>query len=376
MSKKIDFTRPDKLITLGIKTLGGIGEGFYSSQKQKARANAELTFIGDKRVEEVQTQLYTYNEATNEVQSSLTDFLFLENLDDQRNYWLNFHGVHETGLIKAVGTAVRLERLTLRQILDTTQRPKLEEYQHYLFINIKSIARYEDGLIDVEQISFVLTKNLVISFQEMVGDHFTDIRDKMENDIGFIRVRQCDYLLNQLLDAVLDEFFEVLEKMNQEIALLEKEVFNAPTKATLIKLETLKTNAQLIKKSLNPMKEALQSLMNTKSEFILPENYKFFKDLSSATSNAIEESDALLRALEGLSNIYFASLSQNMNEVMKVLTIMATIFIPLTFIAGIYGMNFKYIPELELPNGYFYTWGVMIIITVIMVIYFKRKKWM
>ncbi len=215
----------------------------------------------------------------------------------------------------------------------------------------------------------------MITFQELVGDHFDDIRDKMKNDIGFIRKRSCDYLLNQLLDAILDNFFDTLEKMNEEIIALEKEIYSNPTKTSLILLESQKTAAQLIKKSLNPMKEALQSLLNNNSKLINKENLKFFRDLASSTTTAIEEADAILRSLEGLSNIYFASLSQNMNEVMKVLTTVATIFIPLTFIAGIYGMNFEYIPELSYRYGYFITWGIMLLVTLGMIIYFKKKKW-
>lgn len=363
------------MILSGLRSLGKVGTRFYSAQKQEAKANAALTYIGEEKVGPVESQLIAFNEKNHEVTTKLQEFDFLKSPADGVNHWLNFHGIHDVPLIERAGDAASLERLTLRQILDSTQRPKVEQYDHYLFLSVKSITKSDSGILDVEQISFALGKQSIITFQEKVGDHFDDIREKMEKDIGFIRKRGCDYLLSQLLDAVLDNFFETFDKMNEEISDLEKEIYANPTKASLIALEVQKGAAQLIKKSLNPLREALQSLMNNQSKLIREENFMFYKDLSSSTITAIEEAESLLRSLEGLSNIYFASLSQNMNEVMKVLTTVATIFIPLTFIAGIYGMNFDYIPELKYRYGYFTIWGVMVVVTIGMIIYFRRKKW-
>lgn len=373
--KKSNLTRPDKLLVQGFHSLSSMAHSLYSLQKQEAKANAELTHIGEKKIDQVESQLYKFNEESNTIKTDLKDFDFLATPDKGHNYWLNFHGIHNVDLIEKVGNKIGLERLTLRQILDTTQRPKLEQYERYLFISIKSTTISKMGSLEVEQISFVLGKHFVITFQELIGDHFDDIRDKMQNNVGFIRKKSCDYLLNQLLDAILDNSFETIENMNQEVSDLEKEIYSQPTQSSLIKLESLKAAAQSLKKSLNPMKEALQSLLNYDSVFTKKENLKFFKDLASSTTTAIEEADTLLRSLEALSNIYFASLSQNMNEVMKVLTIVATIFIPLTFIAGIYGMNFENMPELRYHNGYFIAWGVMILMCIGMIIYFKKKKW-
>jgi magnesium transporter len=367
--------RPDKLLANSLKTLSSIGQDFYSSQKQKAKAHAELTFIGEQKVEKVESQRFRFNNSSNIVDTSISDFDFLRSPEEGFNYWVNFHGIHDAQLIEGIGQNMGLERLTIRQILDTTQRPKLEQYDHYLFISIKSITKSVEGLIEVEQISFLLGKQFVVSFQEFSGDYFEDIRDKMKNDVGFIRKRSCDYLLNQLLDAILDNFFITLEQMQKEIEKLEKEIYGNPSKSSLIQLETQKASAQMIKRALYPMKEALQSLMNANSAFIKKEHTKFYKDLASSTITAIEEADSMLRSLEGLSNIYFASLSQNMNEVMKVLTTVATIFIPLTFIAGIYGMNFENIPELRYRYGYFIVWGIMLLVTLGMILYFKKKKW-
>ncbi len=368
-----DLTRPDKLIAEGIKVLSNLGQELYSSQKTLSKAKGQLTFIGQKKLEKVLNQRYRYNEESIRKEVDLHDFHLPEG--DHHNYWLNFHGIHEVETIEKVGAQFDLERLTIRQILDTTQRPKVEDYDHYLHFSIKSIMQQELGPLEVEQLSFVLGKNYVISFQEQVGDHFEGIRSKMEEGIGFIRKRKSDYLLSQLLDAILDNYFEVIDELNHEITELEKQVYKDPGKSTLIMIEAHKRSALLIRKSLLPFKDALMNIMNDRTSLIRKHNLKYFKDLSNSAVAALEETDATLKTLESLTNIYFASLSQKMNETMKVLTTVATIFIPLTFIAGIYGMNFDYMPELRYKNAYFMVWGVMVFIGILMLIYFKRKKW-
>lgn len=372
--KGIDITRPDKLILQGIKTLGALGQNLYSDKKSEAKAKAELTFIGKKKMESVQSQLYQFNSKEFAVETELKDFSFFQSPKGKHVSWLNFHGVHDVELLKKVGKAINLDRLTIRQILDTTQRPKVEEYDDHLFFSVKSIAKNNEE-IDVEQLSFVLGSNYAVSFQEEIGDHFEGIRNKLKEGLGFIRKRPSDYLLSQLLDAILDNYFETIDQSNEAISLIEKVVIEDPDKATLIVLEKHKQNAQTIKKALAPFKEALTNLMNGDSKFIHTNNLKYYRDLGNSAAAAIEEIEATLRTLEGLTNICFASQSQKMNETMKVLTTVSTIFIPLTFIAGIYGMNFENMPELRHPNGYFYTWGVMGIIFIVMLIYFKVKKW-
>lgn len=371
--KPIDITRPDKLLLKGIKTLSTLGQNLYSDKKSEAKAKAELTFIGQKKMENVETQLYEFNAEAYDIQENLTSFQFLKTPVKSKVYWLNFHGIHDVPLVQKVGKAAHLDRLTIRQILDTTQRPKVEEYEDHLFFSVKSIAKKDE--LEVEQLSFILGAQYAISFQEEMGDHFDGIRNKLIEGLGFVRKRSSDYLLAQLLDGILDNYFETIDQTNAEISLIEKEVINDPDKSTLIVLEKHKQNAQIIKKALSPFKEALTNLMNGDTKLIKAINLKYFKDLNNSAAAAMEEIEATLRTLEGLTNICFASQSQKMNETMKVLTTVSTIFIPLTFIAGIYGMNFDNMPELHHPNGYYYTWGVMGAIFVVMLIYFKIKKW-
>ncbi|MEO9804752.1 MAG: magnesium/cobalt transporter CorA [Reichenbachiella sp.] len=370
-----ELIRPDKLILKGIKSLSDLSQNLYSDKKAEAKANAELTFIGEKKMDKVHNQLYEYNVDSVIKKKQLKNFEFIKSSSESKNYWLNFHGIHEVKIVRKIGELVNLDRLTIRQILDTTQRPKVEEYDQHLFFSVKSIIKEDLGELKIEQLSFILGAHYVISFQEEIGDHFEGTRNKLLEGLGFVRKKKSDYLLSQLLDAILDNYFETIDKMNYEISLIESEVIKNPDKSTLILLERYKSSAQLIKKALRPFKEALINIMNGHANLIKDENLKYFKDLGNSATAAMEEIDTTLKTLDGLTNICFASQSQKMNETMKVLTTVATIFIPLTFIAGIYGMNFDNMPELHHPYGYFYTWGVMGIIFISMLFYFKIKKW-
>ncbi len=374
--KPIDLIRPDKLLLGGIKTLSSLTHFLYSDQKAEAKAKAELTFIGKKKMDKVQNQLYEYDLKTCTRIEKLKEFGFTKAPIDGKSYWLNFHGIHDVKIIRQIGEATNLDRLTIRQILDTTQRPKVEEYDYYLFLSVKSILKGELGELKVEQLSFVLGPHYVISFQEEIGDHFDGIRNRLTEGLGLLRRKESDYLLGQLLDAILDNYFETIDQINKVIETIENAVFENPDRSTLVSLEALKRSAQVIKKALGPFKEALLNIMNERTGLINKQNLRYFKDLGNSATAAIEETDATLKTLEGLTNIYFASLSQKMNETMKVLTLVATIFIPLTFIAGVYGMNFDNMPELGYKYSYFITLVVMVVIGLGSLIYMKRKKWL
>ncbi|WP_420318517.1 magnesium/cobalt transporter CorA [Ekhidna sp.] len=376
--KPIDLVRPDKLLLTGLKTLTELTltpVNMYADLKAKSKGKAEITFIGEKKLEEVKVQLFQFNEK--EIQESdKKDFSPMSGMDTNKIYWLNIHGLHEVDLVQNLAEVMNMDRLSVRHVLDTTQRPKVEEFDDYLFFNVRSILLDEEDQLDVEQLSFVLGKNYVISFQEKESDHFDDLRYKIREGVGYVRKRTSDYLLIQLLDAILDNFFETIEDINEDIAELEQEVYKDPKQETLFALEKSKKRADIIKKSLTPLFESINYILNNRTSLFQKPNIKYINDLRMSCANALEEADSTARSLESLTNIYYASLSQKMNETMKVLTTVATIFIPLTFIAGIYGMNFEYMPELQYRNGYFIIWGVMIFIFLAMIIYFKRKKWL
>ncbi len=375
--------KPDEILLKSLRSLTqiaggitGINFNFYSKVKSDAKARSELTFIGEKKMEEVKLQLFTYNEASCVEKEGIDDCISIDPTNPESNHWLNVYGIHDVDLIEHIGKVLNLERLTVRQVVDTTQRPKVDDYDDYIFFSVKSILKDKDHQLKIEQLSFVLGKNYVTSFQEEVGDHFDHIRNKLRENLGLIRKRDCDFLLSQLLDAILDNYFETLDSINQEVALIEKETLTNPRQSTLLLIEKNKKEVDKIKKSLAPFKEALTNILKDRTHYIGKRNRKYFRDLKNSCSNAIEEAHATYTALESLTNIYFSSLSQKMNETMKVLTTVATIFIPLTFIAGIYGMNFDHMPELKWRYGYFMIWGIMILILAGMIIYFRRKKWL
>lgn len=376
MMKRFDLARPDKIILSGLKTLSDFSFSLYAEQKSEAKGTGEFTFIGEQKIKSVKTQLYRYNLEELEISNEVSDYHFLSEPSSDLVTWFNVHGLHDVQVIEGLGQALALDRITIRQTLDTTLRPKVEEYENYLFFSIKSILKDEKAGLKVEQISYVLGNNYVTSFQEEVSDHFDRIRNKIEENLGLVRKKGADFLLYQLLDAILDNYFETIEAVNLDILELEKMVLTNPVQNTILKLEQTKHLAVIIKKSLVPFKDSLRTIQNRKVPFIAEDNQKYFSDLANNCLSAIEEIEATTKSLEGLTNIYFSSLSQKMNETMKVLTTVATIFIPLTFIAGIYGMNFENMPELKWRYGYFSIWGVMVLIFGFMIYYFKKKRWL
>ena len=375
---KNQVSRPDKFILSGLKKLTDLTltpTNMYADLKSRSKGKAEITFIGEKKLAAVKSQLFEFNEKSVR-ETDKINFGALEFLSEDSRYWLNIHGLHDVPLIQALAENLRLDRLSVIHLLDTTQRPKVEEFDHYLFFTVKSILLDEDDQLDVEQLSFILSKNYVISFQEKISDHFDDIRAKIREGVGFIRKRTSDYLLIQLLDAILDNFFETIEDINEDVAELEERVYKNPENELLLEIEKIKKQTDLLKKALNPLIESINYILNNRTSLFQSENLKYLNDIRMSCANALEEVDSTSRSLESLTNIYYASLSQRMNETMKVLTTVATIFIPLTFIAGIYGMNFQYMPELQYKYGYFTIWGIMVLISILMLIYFKRKKWL
>lgn len=374
---------PDEILLKSLRSLTnitgsitGINFNFYSKLKSEAKGKSELTFIGEKKMEKVELQLFTYNQTSCSESFLLDDYTKLNLSDEGNKFWLNLHGIHDVALVEDIAKQLCIERLTVRQIVDTTQRPKVDDYDGYLYFSVKSILKNNTDTLDIEQLSFVLGRNYIVSFQEEKGDHFDHIRNKIREDVGLVRKRDCDFLLFQLLDAIVDNYYETMDYINREVALIEKEILTNPKQSTLLLIEKNKKDVDKIKKSVTPFKEALTNILKDRTHFIHKENKKYFRDLKNSCTNAIEEAGSTLSALESLTNIYFSTLSHKMNETMKVLTTVATIFIPLTFVAGIYGMNFEYMPELKWHYGYFAIWGVMFVILLGMLVYFRRKKWL
>lgn len=376
--RKIQKNTPDKLIIKGFQTLSSLAPKGYSKKKAEAKGKAKLTYIGEENPDAVQNQLFVFNNTDYSESKELASFDDLKAIPADKVGWLNFHGIHDIPLLESLGKVLALDRLSIRQLIDTTLRPKVEDYEHYLFFSVKSILENEkdEGGLNVEQISFVLTQNLVVSFQEKVADHFDHIRAKIKDNMGLIRKKESEYLLVQLLDAILDNYFETIEAVNQRLVWIEQEVLSEPKNKNLLELEKERREIQIIKKSLFPFSEALTNILNGKTKFVADHNLKYFRDLQNNAANALEEVESSNKSIESLTNIYFSSLSQKMNETMKVLTTVATIFIPLTFLAGIYGMNFEYMPELGYRYSYFILLAIMGVTVGAMIYYFKKKNWL
>ncbi len=336
-----------------------------------------LVFAGQKMVDSVRITLIDYDEQNfQEKQVSKIEDCFGFKTTPTVT-WINIDGLHDVEVIEKIGRNYELHPLVLEDILHTGQRPKFEEAEQYIYV-VLMMLRYDDESQSVisEQVSLVLGTNFVISFQESIGDVFDQIRDRIRNGKGRIRKMGPDYLMYSLLDAIVDGYFVILEKLGEKIEILEDELVNNPEKSILKQIHHLKREMIFLRKSVWPLRELINSLERSESELIRESTVAYLRDLYDHTIQVIDTVESFRDMVAGMLDLYLSSLSNRMNEVMKVLTIIATIFIPLTFIAGVYGMNFHNMPELKWKYGYAAVLLAMLIITIGMLYYFKKKKWL
>ena len=291
--------------------------------------------------------------------------------------WINIDGVHDADVVQKIGTHFQVHPLVLEDIMNTTQRPKLEDYGSYLYLVVRMTRpEKKNGEERFEQVSLIVAKNFVISFQEDVGDVFDPIRERIRRGKGRVRQMGSDYLAYTLLDAIVDGYFVELEKLGEEIETLEEELLFKPIPATAQHIHRLKREMIFLRKSVWPLREVISSLERSECPLFKPATTVFLKDLYDHVIQVMDTIETYRDMLSGMLDVYLSSVSNRMNEVMKVLTIIATIFIPLTFIAGIYGMNFKFMPELDWRWGYFGALAIMAAVGLVMVGFFRRKKWL
>ncbi len=334
-------------------------------------------YTGDKKEEEVRISIIDYTEdqfQEMETKNIEECFPFKESPSVT---WINIDGIHQVDIIEKIGKHFELHPLVLEDIVNPQQRPKMEDLDQYLFLVFKML-KYDtkENQIKIEQVSIILGENYVISFQEMRGDVFEPIRHRIRSSKGLIRKMKSDYLAYALMDAIVDNYFTILENSGDRIEEIEEKVAMAPKPETLQEIYRLKRDMIFLRKSVWPLREVLSGLERGELPFIHKATQKFFRDVYDHTIQVIDTVEAFRDMLSGMHDTYLSSISNRMNEIMKVLTIIATIFIPLTFIAGIYGMNFKFMPELEWRWAYFVVWGVIAGIAISMLVYFKRKKWL
>lgn len=290
--------------------------------------------------------------------------------------WLNIQGLHNTDLVQKIGKNFDIHPLIIEDILNTEQRPKVEIFDNHIFIVLKMFTYdTENQALQKEQVSFLLGKHFVICFQERSGDVFGPVRERIKSSLGRIRKTGPDYLLYSLIDVMIDHYFLVLENISDEIEDLENIVLINPDRHHLQQIHILKREIIELRKSVWPVREIIGNLQREESNLIKDTTQPYLRDLYDHILNVSDTIESMREMVGSLLETYLTNISNRMNEVMKVLTIISTIFIPLSFLAGVYGMNFEFIPELKWQWGYFTFWGFALVIFGSMIYYFRRKKW-
>ena len=332
--------------------------------------------IGEKKIENVLIEIIDFDkENLQKVQAESVEETY-KYKDSVTNSWINVIGLHETEILQKLGQHFDIHPLVIEDILNTNQRAKIEFFDNQIVVILKMIFFDEEKeLLNIEQISIILAENYVFTFQERRGDVFQPIRERLKNLKGRLRKNQTDYLLYALMDVIVDNYFIVLEKMSLSMENLEESLTNTTDQSQIEQIHLIKRELLLLKKAIWPLREIVTNLRNEETDLIKDTTQIYLNDLSDHIIQVIDVTETYRDMASGLMDTYLSMISQRMNEVMKVLTIIATIFIPLTFIAGIYGMNFEMMPELKWRWGYFTVWGVMIFLFALMLGYFKRKKW-
>ncbi|MBK5214118.1 MAG: magnesium/cobalt transporter CorA [Flavobacteriaceae bacterium] len=337
------------------------------------------------------TVTYTGGKTTTKTQLDIIDYskehyerFETHNIEDAFKYedsthitWINVNGLSNTADIVTLGNHFELHPLIQEDIVSTNQRPKIDEYEDYLFIVFKMLHYDENEQLTNEHVSMVMGKDYLVTFQESEGDVFGDLRERLEHGKGRIRGAGADYLMFAILDAVVDNYFTVVEFLSNKVEMLEDKLFDDKEDPNIIQeIQELKKEILKIRKAVLPLREVINRLEKIEIPLIEERTNKYIRDLYDHIIQVNESVEIYREMIWGLMDMYMTTISNKMNEVMKVLTIMASIFIPLTFMAGIYGMNFDHMPELHFKYSYYYLLGVMVLVFLGMILYFKRKKWL
>ena len=334
---------------------------------------SEPVFTGIKQAEEISLQLFRYNKDEFYEDS---EKLFKKIPKDNNHYWVNIHGIHDVEKIMEICNRLGVHELAIQDILDVNQRPKFQEYDSYWFFSLKSILSSESVEIQYEQLSFILGENYLVSFQEKKADYFDHVRQRIRENTGIVRERGVDYLLYLLFESVLDNYFKTINGFEEKIAEMDlSNIETDPSPEILKIIETYKRQIHQIRKRIIPLKEFVAKIEREELKIVSQKHIKYFYEIKDLCLTLIDECDQIEMKLASNINLFFSIQGHRMNQVMKTLTIVATIFIPLTFIAGIYGMNFSNMPELNWKWGYWGAWFVFALVFSGMLFYFKKKKW-
>jgi magnesium transporter len=335
-----------------------------------------LVYTGEKADAHVSVSIIDYDERHfhEREKAAFDECLILK--DKPGVTWIKIVGVHEVANLEKLGECYNLHPLVLEDILNTDQRPKVEDFDDYLYIVLRTINYVADDQLSSEQVSLILGSNFLISFQEGNGVLFSPILERLRASKGRIRKSGADYLAYALMDLIVDNYFVILEKFGEAIEYLEEEVVKQPTTETLQDIHQYKYDMIMLRKSVWPLREVIARLERRESDLLQEATGIYFKDVYDHTIVAIDNIETYRDILSGMLDIYLSSISNRLNGIMKVLTVIATIFMPLTFLAGVWGMNFKHMPELDKVWGYPMALGLMICVALAMMRYFHKKKWL
>jgi magnesium transporter len=362
----------NKLISVAEKQM----KRLFTVSEKRGLPPGSMVYTGRQKTEPQRICVIDYNAETLSEQQDVTTESCVSFKDTDTVSWINITGLNDTEAIGRVGTQFDLHPLVLEDILHTTQRPKLEDLGDYLFLVVRMLyAEPETNELHSEQISFILTPHCLISFQETAGDVFDLIRERLRKNHGRIRKMGADYLLYGLMDAIVDNYFLIMEQTGEQIETIEQALMEDPNSLLLKELYAQKRELLYIRKAVWPLREAVGGLERGESKLLKPKTHAYLRDLYDHTIQVIDTVETFRDMLSGVQDLYLSSLGHKTNQVMQVLTIIATIFIPITFVAGIYGMNFDHMPELHWKYSYPAAWLLMLSMTVAMLYYFRRKKW-
>jgi len=348
----------------------------HNYKKKAGQVPGTAIYTGTKATNKLFIEVFDYNEKrfTENHLTNVAETFKFKGTDTIT--WVNLNGLSHVKEIEKLSQHYDFHPLVLEDIVNISQRPKIDEYDNYLFVVLKMLYYDKDEKIVSEQVSFILGKNHVLSFQESEGDVFDTVRERIRQAKGRVRSMGADYLLYVLIDAVVDYYFNIIEILGDKIEDFEMDIFNGnATDDVSQNIQNLKREILKVRRAIFPLRDIINRIEKTDNQLISNHTLNYYRDVYDHLIQVSENLEIYREMIWSLMDMYMTSISNKMNEVMKVLTIMASIFIPLTFIAGIYGMNFDNIPELHYHNSYFILWGVMIIIFIGMIVYFKKKKW-
>jgi len=345
------------------------------SKKKPGQAPGTLTYVGESRSDQVTIRRIAYNRDSHKDAVSISMESALAPRESGTITWIDVEGLTDINIIDKIGEAYGLHSLVREDILNTTKRPKFEDYENYIYIVLRMIYQNHKDQQISEQLSLILGPDWVLTFQEVPGDIFTPVRERIKQGKGKIRFSGADYLAYALVDAVVDNYFSVIERLGERLEALEDSVVQAPDAGTLKAIHTAKRDMLFMRRAVWPMREVIGGLLRDDSELVQAGTRIYLRDVYDHAVEVIEVVEMYRDMVSSLLEVYLSSINNRMNAVIKVLTIIATIFMPLTFIVGLYGMNFKHMPELDWQYGYPLCLALMAAVTVGMIVFFRRKEW-